>query len=967
MWGRLAVLTVIWLTTVRAVTVITVDNSVNFTSVPCGLDNITQCGNIDSAIQTLSQVENETSFVVNLYQNSSFPVSLCNSTIDANWWSSDVSISFVGMSSTSKVQISCSEFDGDRLLTLRDSESSLFSITFAHIAFMNIQSSQPGSVMSLFGQENANLVFNNVEFENVSSTSIGGSLFLQFANVTLFTVSFTNCSSSSIDGGGGAIYIHDSSSFVAKNVSFLYCVATADGGALFMNTTSAVFEGISCNSSIASNGGCFSLDGSNVTFSNSSFATNSASNNGGALKLATSGVNVSDVIFINNSAAQSGAIRSDPGNIIVLERVSMVNGSATYAGCMFVDLSSLDIYSSTFSSNSANLDCGCIWSYSSNTTIMNSSFTENTANRGAGAIFHIDNSLTISNSIFQGNQGKIQAGGIFTFSNNFFSHLFFCLNCSFLENSTPTYGGALYFLTGTYLLQNCLFFDNSANQFGGAINGFSDSRTIIEINDSTFVQNFAGLRGGALSLSQGNLNLTASSFLLNTAIETGGAVHIEVMNSAQIDSMDFRNNSASSGGAFYIFKIQNMLFVSPRFVYNFASSGGAVYMSESNLTLLSVLFDSNGAITGGAMFVEYGSYIYVERTSNLSNNHAIFFQDHSCSALYGRGGAIFVQNLTQGLFSFQDSASLICTSNSADVSGGAIFLQVLSTQLPQSNFVFANNLAQYGANFGSVFNGINMTLPDSLSRESALVGQILDPTGDHSLRPGDPFSFYVQVVDSLGNVLSGAQSSITISVSLAFVGSLEDDVLDSSLNLVGVATETTVNGTALFTFHFSWSDVSGLNNSVPRTAISTVHIVSIPSPSSLCSADIAINVIECGEDQVLLLSGDGVDQWICGSSSILQQTNRILLYFFIALGSTILLILLILCSLKIKYMGEAPQLTAFFTCGLLFMQVAQSLRVEDTSDVKCNISKGLQFAGSALCACTQCARAYDQIFSRIRF
>jgi len=252
-------------------------------------------------------------------------------------------------------------------------------------------------------------------------------------------------------------------------------------------------------------------------------------------------------------------------------------------------------------------------------------------------------------------------------------------NCEFSQNSALDFGGAIFGIGSLIHIENSFFSQNGGGQEGGALSLENvHNFTIIR---SVFADNFA-TAGGAVSLQYNCSGIISdSSFLNNSAGLTGGA--LEITNSGDLVSfvnVQLAGNSATEGGAIRIdsstFEMQNITFIS-----NIAkSSGGSIRCEDSQGIINQAYISFESSLSGGGIYLSGKSRLngtQMEITNCLAESGAAIFitdsaqmnlldsdlHDHSSS----NGGAIFVDKNGVLLVLSSEFAS-----NKAD-SGGAIF------------------------------------------------------------------------------------------------------------------------------------------------------------------------------------------------------------------------------------------------------------------------------------------------------
>ena len=202
-------------------------------------------------------------------------------------------------------------------------------------------------------------------------------------------------------------------------------------------------------------------------------------------------------------------------------------------------------------------------------------------------------------------------------------------NCKFVDNSSINAGAALYNRGELNIVESIFNENNSIN--GGAILNDGD----LNIYDSSFESNkadaddFSSGNGGAiLNKRNGVLNINNSTFKDNFAQKNGGAIY-DILGEVKIYNCDFDVNEAIwNGGAIYtkndnkIFNIKNTFFE-----FNIAKNGGAI-CNEMNkeisiLCISDCSFDVNKAKNhGGAIENNAGLTI---KSTTFNANKSVYY------------------------------------------------------------------------------------------------------------------------------------------------------------------------------------------------------------------------------------------------------------------------------------------------------------------------------------------------------
>ena len=222
--------------------------------------------------------------------------------------------------------------------------------------------------------------------------------------------------------------------------------------------------------------------------------------------------------------------------------------------------------------------------------------TLQTGNGGAVFIRNYNSTFTISGVKFY-NNSAVEAGGAIAAS---FVRELHIIDSEFGENFALIRGGAVSITTTNLTIHGSVFVDNVAN-----------GTEIVTTNAITYE---TGGRGGAFYGLSSTVSIYDTMFLNNTAVRSGGAVYNEDMLGVIIQYSEFSGNSATGGngecpadasclvrgGAFYSNNANNVRFSECKFMYNQVSTpninqvvqGGAVYMISSATTVVISLEDA---------------------------------------------------------------------------------------------------------------------------------------------------------------------------------------------------------------------------------------------------------------------------------------------------------------------------------------------------------------------------------------
>ena len=185
-------------------------------------------------------------------------------------------------------------------------------------------------------------------------------------------------------------------------------------------------------------------------------------------------------------------------------------------------------------------------------------------------------------------------------------------NCSFIDNSAVTTGGAIYTYYGSATIINSTFADNTAeNYYGGAI---LTNQSTVNISGSTFTDNVADEQGGAIYLNYGTNTITGTTFTGNEAKTTsatskycGGGAIFTIGKLTATDCVFNKNISAKTGAAIYSSyssTTTGMTLTRCTFAENVAGAENTVFITaKSTNTMTDCVFTGNVSHEVGASAV----------------------------------------------------------------------------------------------------------------------------------------------------------------------------------------------------------------------------------------------------------------------------------------------------------------------------------------------------------------------------
>ena len=506
------------------------------------------------------------------------------------------------------------------------------------------------------------------------------------------------------NGAAGAVFINANNTSISNSI-FIKNMAGLNGGAIgssaMMVENSIITNCTITNNTANGSAGGIGMQSKNFHIYNSTFKYNQAKGlfndsaakpyypgNGGAMVMRGWDSYAYNCTFIGNIAKQHGGATFSTNT-----SYNPSNNNTGFELCTFID------NTAGYNGGAVDWAAGATYGY-----IMDSTFINNTAKRSGGAIHWSGHYGTVSNSTFINNNatGEVISviGGILGGGD----------------------GGAIVWVGSHGIINDsCNFTSNYAKNRGGAIyihGNSTENSTNVTIHDSIFIDNYAGINGGAVDWHDGSHDgaIYNSIFENNIAGSNGGAVfwsghHGDIWNS------NFTNNMAKGllmdehgnigdGGA-VIWSGMNGTVENCRFIDNTANQrGGAVYLQNSthgtcdNTTFSNSIFINNAAgLNGGAIDwhegASHGLVSYCNFENNTANRSAgaIFWSGHNGTVEYSnftsnKALGIAIGPMSNGTMTYGgDGGAIMWTGAIGDVKnslfydnvavkrGGGVFLQ----------------------------------------------------------------------------------------------------------------------------------------------------------------------------------------------------------------------------------------------------------------------------------------------------
>ena len=323
------------------------------------------------------------------------------------------------------------------------------------------------------------------------------------------------------------------------------------------------------------------------------------------------------------------------------------------------------------------------------------------ASVSGGAIAAVGSVLAFHRTSFVGNSATWHGGAVLASDGSNVS----CTGGVTFANNIAQEGSAMFVTGSSTVLCGGLWTNNTATGRGGAL-AVENNSSVSWGHDTTFSFN----SGGALGMWDGSRASWsgATTFLSNSDHFSGGAVSIAANSTASWSgATTFVGNSApfdfGYGGAVAAWSGSTVSWSgSTEFIANTAASGGAVFgLNGASISWTGTTgFRSNTARREGGAVTSFPLDVIANPLESIVDmNGPTTFFNNSCGA---SGGALA---LLGGLSVNIGAVDVSFVNNTADVSGGAVFISATAVGPNFLGVDFVSNYAETGGAVSSVASG----------------------------------------------------------------------------------------------------------------------------------------------------------------------------------------------------------------------------------------------------------------------
>lgn len=463
------------------------------------------------------------------------------------------------------------------------------------------------------------------------------------------------------------------------------------GGALYIDAPDWEIEDsvFANNKASEYGGGIYVTDTGELVLGKAFFHSNSSEYEGGALY--NMGIlTINEGIFLNNSSNDGGAIKTFIGNLTIGDGFFQNNFTPQHGGAINSYLGQLTITNGTFLENESEIDGGAIYNYFCDFTLTNGNFIDNKGRYGA-ALYNLGGNIDITNGLFMENEAVEYGGAIYDMTS---SHILNIDNCLFIGNKAP-HGGAIYSMQASLNVANGFFIDNEASGAGALVS--SDS--YLNFEKSVFIGNKAESVGAFDNV--GYSKFGESLFLNNIAAENSGAVY----NRRELDFkyVIFVGNESGRSGAAVYNNGDGFGTINPgRFTGSGIFAGNKTNSNEDLLYLVASIFhnDRSDVTLDKVIFVGNDSSISKKMTTGGSLSLSGFIVSNDYRSSLEVNGGVFVGNNSNNVV-FIEAPNVINLANGVILNSSRSILN-----LNGSNIFVGNT---FNSHFDDFYPGLKHT------------------------------------------------------------------------------------------------------------------------------------------------------------------------------------------------------------------------------------------------------------------
>ena len=247
---------------------------------------------------------------------------------------------------------------------------------------------------------------------------------------------------------------------------------------------------------------------------------------------------IKNLTLTDGKAEHGGAVRLQAGRLSVYESSFVGNRTEKSAGAIYANGGTLDIRNSRFEGN-----CAQQAFYGGRRNV-----DQDARSLDADGCVQIDYAPSESDGNFSSwtHRTDVDGGAI-----GLLNGAQATIERSVFTNNKATHGGAISTASGgaRLVVKGSSFLGNQASYSGGAFGAHFNGGGSTSISNSSFVKNRSGSQGGAIAAALNRLDISNSTFSENQSASDGGALHVDSDAEVTVTHATFIGNWVGHDGA----------------------------------------------------------------------------------------------------------------------------------------------------------------------------------------------------------------------------------------------------------------------------------------------------------------------------------------------------------------------------------------------------------------------------------
>ena len=370
------------------------------------------------------------------------------------------------------------------------------------------------------------------------------------------------------------------------------------------------------------------------------------------------------------SDSHAGGINVWAGAEAELDGITVSGNKAAQNGGAIYSDGKVTINNCVIENNEA-YSCGGVFNNGGTLNITDTTFTKNVSTKWGGGALQNHASAVLENVTFEENSTNTYGGAVWTGGD--YSSLT-ATNVVFNNNKSDIDGGAFYLSASKYgykcgaVLESCTFTNNYCKCGGGAIHAddqsYYTSNYELTVNNCLIADNEAGGNGGGLALrytaAKKHPTITNTTITRNKALSGGGLYSFDERG-INVENCTISENSVVNGGGGLAFEgVHNTSYIkNTNIIGNTSGVNGSALWSHSSVSLENCEIANNVTQGDGTLFThsyltlkkcevhdntaDFGGGLYIAECLEKkgTSNHAYIYGGHFYNNTANSGSAIF--------------------------------------------------------------------------------------------------------------------------------------------------------------------------------------------------------------------------------------------------------------------------------------------------------------------------------------